>query len=208
MATSPATASSPARSPTNPSTSPPSTRPAPEVVRAWKVEQARTVARKAAEEYAAKLKAEGGEIKSLVVDGRPVIRIESATKMKPGIPIPPQFPGQFQFQRGPATLSDYPDMPDAGSTLIDAMFGLKPGSVAVEPDGPEKAYYVVAIEKRDPIAYSALMGPNGSMAMYWGETQMEVMRKNFAEALAGLRERANLKMTANATFLDGDGSAD
>ncbi len=180
----------------------------PEVVHAWKVDRARAVARKAADDYAAKLKAEGGSIKSLTVDGRPVISIESATKMKQGMPIPPQFPGQFQFQRGPATLAEFREIPEAGPALIDAIFALKPGQVAVQSDRPEASYYAIALEKRDPISYSALMGPNGSMAGYWSETQMEVMRKGFAEGLARLRDQAGLKMTVNAALLDPEKGSD
>ncbi len=180
----------------------------PEVVHAWKVDRARAVARKAAEDYAAKLRAEGGTIKTLTVDTRPVISIESATKMKSGTPIPPQFPGQFQFQRGPATLAEFREIPAAGPALIDAIFALKPGQVAVQSDRPEASYYAIALEKRDPIRYAALMGPNGSMAGYWSETQMDVLRKGFAEGLARLRDQSGLKMTVNAVFLDPDKTSD
>ena len=82
-----------------------------QVVRAWKLEKARPLAQKAAEELAAKVKAQGGEIKDLIVDGRPVIAIESVTKLKPGMPIPSQFGGQFRFQRGPATPTELPRSP-------------------------------------------------------------------------------------------------
>lgn len=165
----------------------------PPVVRAWKLEKARPLARKAAEDYAAKLKAAGGEVKDLVVDGRPVIAIASTTKFRPGMPIPPQFPGQFRFQRGPATLTDLPQVSEAGPALIDALFALRPGEVAVRPDLPEATYYAMALDHRDPVSYQALMGPNGSLAAYWSETQMDVMRKSYADGMARLRDQAGYK---------------
>ena len=151
-----------------------------QVVRAWKLEKARPLAKKAADELAAKVKADGGQIKDLHVDGRPVISIDSATKLKPGMPIPSQFGGQFRFQRGPATLTELPQIPEAGPPLLDSLFALKPGEVAVEPDLPKTTYYVMTLDKRDPVSYMALMGPNGSLAAYRSETQDEMLRKGLS----------------------------
>jgi hypothetical protein len=157
-----------------------------QVVRAWKLEKARPLAQKAAEELAAKLKAGGGEIKDSTISDRPVTTIGPVTKLKPGMPIP----SQFQFRRGPATLTEIPQIPEAGPALIDSLFALKPGEVAVEPDLPKSTYYVMTLDRRDPVSFMALMGPNGSMASYWSETRMEVMRKAYTEGMARLREQA------------------
>ena len=62
--------------------------------------------------------------------------------------------------------------------------------MAVEPDQPKSTYYVLTLEKRDPVSFMALMGPNGSLASYWSETQMEVIRKAYGEGMARLREQA------------------
>ena len=161
-----------------------------EVVRAWKREKARPLARKAAEELAAKVKSQAGEIKDLTIDNRPVIAIESATKLKPGMPVPTQFGGQFRFQRGPATPVDFVEIRQAGQPLIDTLFALKPGEVAVEPDLPRSTYYVLTLQKREPVSFMALMGPNGSLASYRSETENEVLRKAYGEAMARLREQA------------------
>ena len=161
-----------------------------QVVRAWKREKARPMAQKAAEELAARVKSQGGEIKDLTIDNRPVVSIESVTKLKPGMPIPSQFGGQFRFQRGPATPVDLTEIRQAGQPLIDALFGLKPGEVAVEPDQPKSTYYVLTLQKRDPVSFMALMGPNGSLASYRTETETEVLRKAYGEGMARLREQA------------------
>jgi hypothetical protein len=59
-----------------------------QVVHAWKLQKARLLAKKAADEYATKLRTVGGQIKDLSVDGRPVLEVESVTKFQPGMPIP------------------------------------------------------------------------------------------------------------------------
>ena len=54
----------------------------------------------------------------------------------------------------------------------------------------DRSYYVLTLDKRDPVSYASLMGPNGSLAGYWSETQTEVMRKAYREGMARLREQA------------------
>ena len=166
-----------------------------QVVRAWKVAQARPVARKAAEDYAKQLRTAGGTIKDLTVDGRPVIAIDDVTKLKPGIPIPSQFAGQFRMERGPATPAEFTQIPKAGEPLIDAMFALKPGEVAVEPDVPETTFYVLTLDRRSPVSYQSLMGPMGAFTDYGGETRLDLMRKSYADGMTRLRELANYKET-------------
>ncbi len=173
------------------------------VVRAWQISKARPLAKKAADEYAAKLKTEGGSIKAADVDGRPVVAIDNVTKLKPGMPVPSQFNGQFRFERGPASPADFPEIPQASDPLIDAMFALKPGEVAVEPDKPETTYYVVALDRRLPISYGALMGANGAFADYSNETRMGVMRQSYADGMTRLREQAKYKETKIGDVLEG-----
>ncbi len=166
-----------------------------QVVRAWKIEKARPIARKAADDFASKLRTEGGVIQSMTVDDRPVIAIDNVTKLQPGMPIPPQFPGEFRFQRGPASPSEIRQIPEAGPVLLDAMFALKAGEVAVGPDRPETTFYVMTLDKRNPVSYMALMGPSGAFADYGSETQTELLRKGYTEGMARLRDQANYKET-------------
>jgi hypothetical protein len=164
-----------------------------EVARAWKRDKARPLALKAAEELATRLKTQGGQIKELSIDNRPVISIDSVTKLKPGMPVPSRFGGQFTFERGPATPTELIEIRMAGQTLVDALFDLKPGEVAVEADQPQENYYVMALDKRDPVPFMALMGPNGSLASYRRETQEEIFRKAYGEGMARLREQAGYR---------------
>ena len=166
-----------------------------QVVRAWKVGKARPVARKAAEDYAAKLRGEGGQIKALTVDDRPVLAIDNVTKMQSGMLMPPMPDSGFQSQRTPAVPSEILQIPNAGADLLDSMFALKAGEVAVKPDAPETTYYVIALDDRKPAGFLALMGPNGAYANYDSETRTELIRKSYADGIARLREQANFKET-------------
>ncbi len=61
----------------------------PEVALAWKLDQARPLAEKAAQAFAAKLRKEGGTIKGENVDGRPVITTPPLIRMQPGFSLCP-----------------------------------------------------------------------------------------------------------------------
>ena len=173
-----------------------------QVVRAWKIEKARPLARKAAEEYAAKLRSEGGMIKSLTVDDRPVLAIDNVTKLKSGMPVPSQVAGEFRFERGPATPTEIRQIPEAGPKLLDSLFARKAGEVAVEPDRPETTFYVMALDSRQPASYMALMGPSGAFATFGSETRLDVMRKSYTEGMARLREQAKYKETRVGTLVE------
>ncbi|WP_435015582.1 hypothetical protein TA3x_003126 [Tundrisphaera sp. TA3] len=164
-----------------------------QVVAAWKAEAARPLAQKAAEEFAAAIKKDGGTIKGLTFENRPVIDIPSITKLRPGMPIPPQFPGDFQFQRGPATPNELPQIPRAGQELADTLFGLKPNEVAVAPDLPKKTYYVMTLNQREPASFATLFGPNGSLSSFYSETRTDVLTRNLTDGMTRLREEAGLK---------------
>ncbi len=174
-----------------------------QVVRAWKIAKARPIARKAAEDYAAKLRTDGGVIRTLTVDDRPVLAIDSVTKLKSGMPIPSRAAGEFRFERGPATPTEIRQVPEAGPELLDAMFALKAGEVAVAPDRPETSFFVMTLDQRQPISYMALMGPTGAFSSYGSETRMEIMRKSYADGMARLREQANFKETRVGGLIDG-----
>jgi hypothetical protein len=164
-----------------------------QVARAWKREQARPLALKAAEELAGRLKTQGGQIKELSIDNRPVISVDSVTKLKRGMPIPSRSGGQYNFEFGPPTPTDLIEIKMAGQPLLDTLFALKPGEVAIEPDQPRENYYVLTLDKRDPVPFMTLMGPNGSLASYRRETQEEMMRKSYTEGMERLREQAGYR---------------
>ena len=158
-----------------------------EVVRAWKREQARPLARKAAEELAAKAKAAGGSLNAEVIGDRtilttdPIARLESA-----GLPIP------NQFNSTQARPTEIPQIPNAGEAVRDALFGLETGQVAVAPDQPEDAFYTLALERRNPVGYTTLYAPTGPRMGLQTEVQDEARMKRLDAWMAHLRAQAGL----------------
>jgi hypothetical protein len=159
----------------------------PEVVAAWKMEQARPLAEKAAREYAATLRKEGGTIKSELVEGRPVITTESITRMQPGFPMPGQY-----YQSGPATPTEFSQIPNAGDAFRDAYFGLEPGTVAMTPNLPRSIFYVLTLDRRLPATFSALYAPNGDYIRYQREAQAEAVEARNKQWMSRLRTQAGL----------------
>jgi hypothetical protein len=160
----------------------------PEVVLAWKMEQARPLAEKAAREFAETVKKDGGTIKTDRVDGRPVITTEPITRMQPGFPLPGQF-----FQSGPPTRTEISQIPNASEALRNAYFDLKPGSVAVEPNQDQSIYYVLTLAQRTPASFATLYAPNGDSIRYQREAQTEAAQERDKQWMDRLRDQAGLK---------------
>jgi hypothetical protein len=107
--------------------------------------------------------------------------------------LPSRYPDLLPPQRGSAVPSEITQIPMAGETILDKLFALKPGDVEVEPNLPQNTYYVMALERRVPVSYQALMGPNGLLSSYRNETQRTQMIKSYKEAMDRLREQAGFK---------------
>jgi hypothetical protein len=157
----------------------------PDVVAAWKLEKARALAEKAATELAEKVRKDGGTFKGEVVGDRPVVAIESVTKLRPGMPM-----GGMNFRFGPPSLTELPSIPNAGDQLRDALFGLKPGNVAVEPDTSKSTYYVFTLNRRDPASLNGLYAFPGP---YQEEAFSTALRAADTQRIDTLRAKAGLK---------------
>jgi peptidyl-prolyl cis-trans isomerase D len=158
-----------------------------EVIAAWKREQARPLADQAAREFAEKVTKDGGKIKEDTVNGRSVIITPLRTRMQPGFPIPGQM-----FQNGPPTLTEIPELPNAGDALRDAIFGLEPGHVLVAPNQPKTVYYALALSDRIPATFATLYAPNGEYLRYKSEAQFNAQRHREEQAMSRLRADAGL----------------
>lgn len=162
----------------------------PRVVLAWKSEQARELADKAARAFAERVKSRGGKIADASTEGRPVITTDLVSRLQPGFPIP--SPGQM-FQTGPPTASEIAQIPNAGEALRDALFNLDPGEVAVAANQPKTIYYVLTQEKREPASFATLYAPNGDYIRYQREAMTEAVRRRDDEWMNQLRAQAGLK---------------
>jgi len=159
----------------------------PEVVLAWKTEQAREPAAKAAKAYAEKVKADGGKIQGEVVEGHPVITTDPVTRLQPGAPLPGQF-----FETGPPTPTQIPQIVSPGDEFRDAYFGLHEGEVAVAPNEPKTVYYVLTLNRRMPASFSELYAPNGDYFRYKSEALNDASKKRDEEWMKELRAQAGL----------------
>jgi peptidyl-prolyl cis-trans isomerase D len=159
-----------------------------QVVLAWKTEQARGPAEKAAKALAEKLKAAGGKFKGEIVEGHPVITTDPVTRLQPGLPLPGQL-----FDTGAPRPVEISQLPAAGPELRNAYFGLKEGDVAVAPDQPRTVYYVLTLNRRIPASFSGLYAPNGDYFRYRSEALTEAYRKRDEEWMKDLRAQAGLK---------------
>ena len=158
-----------------------------QVTLAWKTEQAREPALKAAQRYADKVKAEKGKIVGEVVEGRPVITTDPVTKLQPGTPLPGQF-----FETGPPTPSAIPQLSAVGDDLREAYFGLQEGTVAVAPNRPKSIYYVLTLNRRFPASFSVLYAPYGDLSRYRSEALGDAFKKRDERWMKELRGQAGL----------------
>ncbi len=159
----------------------------PEVVRAWKTEQARPLTLKAAEELASKAQAAGGMLTTDLVDGRTILTTDMLTRLE-SASLP--MPGQFSPPRPRPTA--IPQIPTAGEALRDALFGLEQGQVAVAPDEPMSAYYVLALDRRNPVGYTSLYAPTGPRMTIQSEVLDEARERKIDDWMGVLREQAGL----------------
>ncbi len=171
-----------------PSRIPPLSEARPQVVQAWKLEEARRPAEKAAQEFAETVRRNGGVIKDDQVKDRSVVITEPVSRLQPGAPLPGQF-----FESGPPTESEIRQIPNAGEALRNALFDLAPKSVAVAPNQPKSIYFVLTQDRREPASFAALYAPNGDYMRYLSESMAEAQRRRDEEWMNGLRKQAELK---------------
>ena len=158
----------------------------PEVVLAWKSERAKDLAKAAAKTLAARIEKDGGKLPEGLVDGRPVNEILAVPKLQPGFPNGRDFQ---MTQPVPTTLSQIPNASDA---LREAIFGLKPGSVAVETDLPGSTAYVFTLERREPATFTGLYGSAGSSLSYMRDAFTTAVVDDSRQRIADLRIKAGI----------------
>lgn len=143
-----------------------------DVVHAWKLEKARPLAEKAAKDLAAKLKADSqGKIEGEKVDDRDVMAVPPIARRQSGIATNP-------FEPAPEVETSIPDVPHAGEAFRDAFFALQDGHPAVAADRSETTYYVLALDRREPVEFDEFYGPVGE----------EMRFRSLARQEAGVRQ--------------------
>jgi hypothetical protein len=154
---------------------------------AWKMNKARPLARKAADLLAEQIKKKGASIKETTVEGNRVLTIPPIPRRQGSM-----LPGRFDMEQ----LDDtpIPEVDQAGTAFREAYFSLQPGSVAVAPNQPETAFYVMALDKRDPATFATLYyTPNSEEFRYKMVARQQAERDLVDHWMGWLRQEAGLK---------------
>ncbi len=122
-----------------------------EVTVAWKMKQARPLAKKAATELASQIKAKGATIKDPKIDEFHVMTIPPITRSQMN------FASMSRSDPTPVVETPIPGVPFAGEAFRDAYFALQAGSVDVAPNQPETVYFVMTLDRREPATFSAAL---------------------------------------------------
>jgi peptidyl-prolyl cis-trans isomerase D len=156
-----------------------------EVGLAWKMAQARTLAKTAAEALAADLTKRGGAIKGQTTDGYRMVSIPPIARRQTSF-----LPGQFGAET--SEESSIPEVTYAGDDFRKAYFDLHPGSMAVAPNEPKTVYYVMALESREPATFAKLYAPNGDEFRYKRMALDQAARRADEQWMGWLRQQAGI----------------
>jgi peptidyl-prolyl cis-trans isomerase D len=158
----------------------------PKVIEAWKLAQARELARKDAEALADQARLQGGDLAAVAGD-RPIITTSEQPKVL-------RLPALSPFAAPESRPSDIPEIPRAGEALRDALFSLQPGAIQVAPNAPKTVYYVMALDRRSPADLRALFGPIGARPGIEREVIARRTGDRIRSQLEALRAAGNVRM--------------
>jgi peptidyl-prolyl cis-trans isomerase D len=156
-----------------------------EVSLAWKMAQARPLAKNAADELAVELKKKGGAIKDQTIDGYRVVSVPPIAQRLTSF-----LPGQFGAET--SEESPIPDVTYAGDAFRKAYFDLQPGFLAVAPNEPKTVYYVMAVQNREPATFAKLYAPNGDEFRYKIMARDQAARRLDEQWMGWLRQQAGI----------------
>jgi peptidyl-prolyl cis-trans isomerase D len=159
-----------------------------EVVRAWKMSKARPLAQKAAEELAKRLKSKGEAVKEPKLDDYRVIAIPPVTRSQTSF-----MPTSTMFDTGTVVQTPIPEISQAGDAFRDAYFGLKAGELTVTANQPKTTYYVLSLDRREPVSFASLYAPNGDEFRYERMAQEQAMKRQDEAWMSWLRQQAGIK---------------
>jgi hypothetical protein len=158
-----------------------------QVALAWRMDKARPLARKAADDLAEQLKKQPATIKDGTFQGYRVVttpgipRKQSPTSLSPD-PLAVSEPEE-------STISE---VAFPGPAFREAFFSLQPGSTAVAANEPETVYYAMSLERRDPATFTALYAPNGEEFRFKSLAREQADRQLINDWMAWLRQEAGL----------------
>ncbi len=168
----------------------------PKVVEAWKLEQARELAKKDAEALADQARLKGGDLAG-VAESRTLVSTTDLPKIM-------STPSLSPFQPPESRPAEIPELPQASDELREALFSLAPGEVKVEPNRPKTTYYVMTLNRRTEADLQELFGPTGSRFGIEREVVSRLTGDRIRSQLEALREVEKVKMVAPDTTVRPD----
>ncbi|MEO6810956.1 MAG: hypothetical protein ABI353_17735 [Isosphaeraceae bacterium] len=157
-----------------------------EVVNAWKREQARPLAEGAAQTLADQAKAKEGDLRAVAeAEKKAFLVTDLMTRFSPSIMISPS-------QIFPSRLNEIPQIPEAGETLRDVLFDLKPKQAAVASNAPKTVYYALALDRRVPADFNQLYDPFGQRMSVQNEAMQKAQVARDKAWMDELRSKAGL----------------
>jgi peptidyl-prolyl cis-trans isomerase D len=157
----------------------------PEVALAWKMERARPLAQKAADQLADQLKKQGGVLKEGMAGGYRVVKV-------PPIPRRQSTAGQSRYEMERPLDTPMPEVVQAGDAVRDAYYSLQTGSVAVAANQPQTIYYVMTLDRREPATFAALYAPYGEELRYRLYATRQAGRQLADQWMGWLRQQAGV----------------
>lgn len=156
------------------------------VVDAWKREQARPLAERAAQTLADQARTKEGDLRAAAEAAKKSVLVtDLMSRYSPSIMISPS-------QIFPSRLNKIPQIPDAGDPLRDVLFDLKPKQVAVAPNAPKTVYYALVLDRRVPVDFNQLYDPFGQRMSVQSEAFQEAQAARDKAWMNQLRSRAGL----------------
>ena len=122
----------------------------PSVVAYWKLEKARSLAQKAAQEFADKSSKNAGGLK-----------VESSTAKLNLIVTAPTAKVATGISGLPSRENQFAELSEPGKALMDAAFNLTDKQVIVQPNATTNTYYVMSLGARKTVTPEQLYGPTG-----------------------------------------------
>ena len=157
-----------------------------EVSLAWKIAKARSLAEKAAQDLAEKLKKKADALKDGTVEGFRVVTIPAIARLQSNF-----LASRSEF--GTLEETPIPDVPYASESFRKAYFDLQPGTVAIAANQPRTVYYVMVPERREPATFAALYAPNGDEYRHKMSAGQQAERALHEHWMGWLRKQAGLE---------------
>lgn len=158
-----------------------------QVILAWKMDRARPLAKKVADEIAAQLEKQPAAIKDGTYQGYRVV----TTPVIPRKQVPPTL-SLNPFDLGEPRDTPISEVASPGEAFRSAFFSLQPGKAVVAPNQPETAFYAMVLDRRDPATFAALYAPNNDEFRFRKQARDQADRLLLEDWMAWLRHQAGV----------------